>query len=445
MPVSEASAEDAPGGFLESPRTAQGRPLLKRSEINSFLPDRGRFTFPKPYRTEAVRLTNPSDCGGSDCVAYVGYSVWRNTNNHVGQDEMLILVGLRRDRGGPGPSIVRYDKRTDRVEPPEPLFGPDDALSYSYAEGWYFSGTLPNALYIESGAKLLRYDVEKKTSETVFDAQALLGTGNRILQSNSSDDDRVHSATLKQGSRNLGCVVYREDINDITYFPAQGSMDECQIDRGGKWLVIKENVDGVAGLDNRVIDVETLEERLLLDQDGAAGHSDMGHGYMIATDNYFNKPNTQRLWKFDNRNLRGTTVYHNNDWFVAAPDHITHTNSLPGLPPEEQFACGSSANVNNSAHANEIICFRLDGTGVDETLVVAPVMTNKNSSGGDFDYGKQPKGNLDVTGKYFVWSSNMASNRLDIFVVKVPDHLLLSQPVIEFDPRDTLFSNGFEQ
>jgi hypothetical protein len=35
-----------------------------------------------------------------------------------------------------------------------------------------------------------------------------------------------------------------------------------------------------------------------------------------------------------------------------------------------------------------------------------------------------PKGNLDVTGQYFIWSSNVGGNRLDAFIVKVPAQLL---------------------
>ena len=59
-------------------------------------------------------------------------------------------------------------------------------------------------------------------------------------------------------------------------------------------------------------------------------------------------------------------------------------------------------------------------------LVVAPVMTNLNApGGGSDDYVKRPKGNLDVTGQYFIWTSNAGGNRLDAFLVKVPGQRLL--------------------
>lgn len=43
------------------------------------------------------------------------------------------------------------------------------------------------------------------------------------------------------------------------------------------------------------------------------------------------------------------------------------------------------------------------------------------------DYHRQPKGNLDVTGEWFVWTTNTGGigNRLDAFIVKVPKGLLM--------------------
>jgi hypothetical protein len=35
------------------------------------------------------------------------------------------------------------------------------------------------------------------------------------------------------------------------------------------------------------------------------------------------------------------------------------------------------------------------------------------------------KGNLDVTGGYFIWTTNMGGDRLDAFIVKVPANLLM--------------------
>src|SRR5688572_19832130 len=91
-------AAAASGGFVESATSTAYRAPLSAAEIASFVPPRGRFTFPAPYSTVGVRITNESDCGGGDCVNYAGYSYWRNINNHVGSDTMLIALGLARDR-----------------------------------------------------------------------------------------------------------------------------------------------------------------------------------------------------------------------------------------------------------------------------------------------------------------------------------------------------------
>ena len=86
---------------------------------------------------------------------------------------------------------------------------------------------------------------------------------------------------------------------------------------------------------------------------------------------------------------------------------------------KQQFACGSSAD--RGVVQNELVCFRLD-TSYDQ-LVVAPIMTNLDAPGGGTDYAKTPKGNLDISGKYFIWTSNLGGNRLDAFLVKVPSQL----------------------
>ena len=97
---------------MDSSTAAGLRPKLSAGQIQSFMPQRGMFTFPAPYSTTGIRLTNSSDCGGQDCVLSVGYSYWSNINNHVGSDTMLIFLGLERRRGGGGPTLFSFNKKT---------------------------------------------------------------------------------------------------------------------------------------------------------------------------------------------------------------------------------------------------------------------------------------------------------------------------------------------
>ena len=260
----------ASGGFLESATRTGVRPKGAAT-----LPDRGRFMFLAPYNTIGVRLTNAADCGGAgkDCVNDVGYAYWRNSNNQVGANTMLIVVTLDRARGGNGPTLFGYDKTTDAVTVLGPLFNGTRPLSWATGEGWYFSATKPTALYDNDARTLYRYDVLGRTLESVFDVTTRFGPNRYLWQTHSSNDDRVHSATVRASNTYamLGCMVYRESTREFSYFPAIGDFDECQIDKSSRWLLIKENVDGVSGEDNRIIDLEAGAETLLLDEQGAAG------------------------------------------------------------------------------------------------------------------------------------------------------------------------------
>jgi hypothetical protein len=430
LPGPIAAQSPATGGFVESATSTSVRSLLTASEIQGLLPARGAFVFPAPYLTQAVRITNATDCGGADCVDYVGYSYWRNMNNHAGSAAMYIFVTLDRARGGGGPTLFSLDKASDALTKVGPLFSASSALSWATGEGWYFSGTRPTALYLNDGPALKRYDVVSKVFETVFDVSTqpgIFGANRIVWQLHSSNDDKVHSSTLKDGTTfaDLGCFAYQEDIRRFSYFPIRSTSsayDECQVDKSGRWLLIKENVDGLQGEDNRIIDLSSGTETTLLDQNGAAGHSDNGYGYMVAADNWDAHPNAIKLWRFGQNPLQGRLVYHNMDWNVSAPNHASHANAKPGIAPEQQYMCGSGANRTNTNRANEIICFPLDGSL--RVLVVAAVMTELNAAGGGDDYSKMPKGNMDLTGQYFIWTSNMRGNRLDAFLVRVPSQVL---------------------
>ncbi|MDO9318383.1 MAG: hypothetical protein Q7V56_09300 [Gammaproteobacteria bacterium] len=418
------SAQPARGGFLETPNKSAVRTLIDASALRSFIPQRGVFRFPAPYNSDAVRLTNATDCAGNDCVNYAGYSYWRNMNNHVGKESMLIFLGLDQTRGGKGPTLFEFNKVSGELKDLGPLFPSRNHLSWATGEGWYFSATLPTTLYINDGPRIVRFDVITEEMRTVVDISDQLGSGVVLTQMHTSDNDRVHSATVRDSGnyRVLGCMAYEEDGRQYHYYPITQDFDECQVDRSGEWLVVKANLDGRDGEDNLVVNLRTGDERIIRDKDGAAGHSDMGHGYMIAADNWASDANTWKLWDFNEKSLKGKRVYYNKDWNVFAPAHVSHTNAQSGVAPSQQYACGSSINRSKGIHANEVVCFNMDGSST--SLVVAPLMTDLDAPGGDNEYARYAKGNLDITGRYFLWTSNMGGSRLDAFIVHVPGHLL---------------------
>lgn len=414
----------APGGFVEKAGSAI-RPRWSTGELHDFVPEyRGKFTFPSPYDTEAVRLTAAEDCDGADCLWPLGDSYWRNMNNHVGSNEMLIVLGLDRARGGTGPTLFSYDKLSDVVTNRGALFAPGHRLNSASAAGWYFSATRPTTLYVNDGTKMLRYDVASRTTEIVFDIATQFGEDREVWRMSSSYYDDVHAATvrLKGANVRLGCLVYMEITGQLLYYPKAGDLDECQIDKSGRFLMIFEQLDGHNGVDDRIIDLSTgAEERHLSRPDGGTlGQHDMGFGYAIGQDRDNRLPNATLTWNLFPAGP-GPVDHFNYDRELVQAQHISHTNAQPGLPKEQQFACGSNADRMTYAQ-NEILCFKLDGSLAQ--LVVAPVMTDLDAGGGRSDDEKAPKGNLDVTGQYFIWTTNVGGNRLDAFVVKVPSHLL---------------------
>ncbi len=413
------------GGFVESATAAGLRPRMSAGEIQVFIPARGQFKFPAPYFTTGVRLTNSSDCGGSDCVIPVGYSYWRNTNNHIGSDTMLVFLTLERTKGGGGPNLFSYNKVTGNTQNLGPLFSLDSPYRWRTGEGWYFSATQPTTLYMNDGSRMLRYDVITHVFETVYEVSS-----NRYLwQMHSSGNDRVHSATLRDSNsyEMLGCVVFSQDTGQMLFYPHKGDFDECQIDKSGRWLLIKENIDGRNGEDNLIIDPQTGNEQILLDENGAAGHSDMGYGYMVMEDNFYFLPGAVRVIQFDQEyNHNDGLVYQLSSW-SSGLGHISHSNAKPGVPISDQMACSSNASRLNLPRVNEIVCYRLDGSL--NALIVAPNLVDLNASGGGSDdYNKFPKGNLDVTGEYFIWTANAGTNRIDAFIVRIPQMMLGLNP-----------------
>jgi hypothetical protein len=434
------------GGFVETAGSPALRPRFTPQQIQAFLPAngaRGAFAFPAPYNTTGIRLTNDSDCAdGQDCFWYAGYSYWRNINNHAGSADMYIFLGTDRNRGGAGPVLLRYNKVTDEVQPLGALFDQASPYSFSTGEGWYFSATQPTTLYtfLVGQPTLRRYNVALRQ----FDATPALDlracpkrwvcppAAVSITQPHSSDNDLVHAATVQNADwARLGCVVYEAAFRRFRYYGTPGGyvFDECHVDKSGQWLLLHES-RLAGGRRNRIVDLRAGRITTIEDVNGALGHMDMGFGYAVGADTYSSLPNATILLKFPaTRTQRpvGPTVHFNKRWDIAAANHIAHGNARPGVPPEQQYACGSNAS-RVADMADEIVCFPLDAArnpdGSLSVVVVAQVMTDLDAPGGGDvdgdDYEQTPKGNLDVTGRYFLWTTNLGGGRLDAFIVKIP-------------------------
>jgi hypothetical protein len=438
--IAAAPPPPSTGGLLEKAGSPSLRARFTAPQIQAFLPPggaKGKFNFPAPYNTQAVRLTNAQDCGGgNDCLWYVGYSYWRNINNHVGSTDMYIFLGTDTNRGGIGPVLLRYDKTTDAAQNLGALFDQSSPYHWSTGEGWYFSATQPSKLYtfLVGGTQLRRFDIFTRQfdSTPAVDLAACPrpsvcpSNATYLTQPHSSDDDRVHSASVQNGNwQRIGCVVSRP--SGFLYYGTPGGMvfDECHIDKSGRWLILLMNRNNGSRI-NRIVDIQTGKQTTIDGTDGALGHLDTGYGYAVGADNYNSLPNATILLKFPVQSTKrpiGPVVHYNKRWDIAAANHVAHGNAS-SAPGESQYACGSNASTTPDM-ADEIVCFSLNANrnmdGSLDVLVVGQVMTDLYASGGGTDdYAKRPKGNLDVTGRYFIWTTNLGGNRLDAFIVKIP-------------------------
>jgi hypothetical protein len=253
-----------------------------------------------------------------------------------------------------------------------------------------------------------------------------------ITQAHSSDDDLVHSATVQDANwQRIGCVVYQTAARRFQYFAPQKryALDECHVDKSGRWLMLLETrADGSRR--NRVVDLVTRKSRTIDDVNGGLGHLDMGYGYAIGADTFSPLPNATIRLDFPVATTTrpiGPMVHFNNRWDVAAANHIAHGNARPLLNGERPYACGSNASRVGDV-ADEVVCFFADGAtnadGALDVLVIAQVLTDLDAAGGNDvdgdDYEQTPKGNLDVTGRYFLWTTNLGGGRLDAVLVKIP-------------------------
>jgi hypothetical protein len=224
-----------------------------------------------------------------------------------------------------------------------------------------------------------------------------------------------HSATvfrvIDEGTwPKIGIIVYDElKPQPWKFRPVTGILDECQISKDGRWLLIKEKLQkddsgAIKDLDDNIlINLETNKERVILDQNGAAGHSDNGYNYIVGADNYQDLA-VWTLRMFDpNLEPQGKTIFQTN-WKEQVL-HVSHCNAVPYINGDfsKQWVLGSG-------QLQDIIRIPLDGSF--DAKIVAP----KLGSGDDYDF--YPKASVDPYGEYCFWTA-FINGRFDIFMARI--------------------------
>jgi hypothetical protein len=363
------------------------------------LPARGPFTFPAPYHTLGIRITNDAD----GTILPRTYSYWPNVN--TGRRILRVFLGTDR-----GPQWWEVDTSSHEVSPRGLIFPAGHPLSASTAEGWYWDWMDPDLLYCADDKHLYRYDFGTQELETVVDITPFDWMGRFALRQWHTGGTR-HSATVRQVVDEgawpaLGTVVYDEGACQQPWRWVtklwEHTLDESQVDRAGQWLQIKETPSGQPGEDDRILNLATGEERIITDLEGAPGHSDCGYGYLVGADNQQTLA-TWRLWPCDSLQSR---VILTTPW-EAQVIHVSHCNARPGSP-ETQWVLGSGT-------MPDLVMIPLDGSM--RTRAVAPSMCT------GVDYDNLPRASLDPAGEYGCWLATPEGRR-DAFLVQIPAHKL---------------------
>lgn len=313
---------------------------------------------PIPGRGRVIRVTDERD---GDIRPRM-YSYWANA---FIQDDVAAIVFCS------GPRFFRVSLISGNVERLGPL------VNYTgETEGWYWSPT--GKLYIPNGAQLHRVDpFNPADDEVVLDISAT-HPGCDLWQAHSSDDGRVHSATVRRivsdgPYQKFATVAVRNGVTHVIH--AVKDLDESQVDRSGEFVLIKE------GDDNRIVNLVSGQDVVLADADGALGHSDCGAGVVVGEDN-----------------IRGACMWMNlRDVNDRRPLFSTWNMGYVSLRAGVCLHSGDAM----------LDLVALDGSGL------TPVLAHGNRG---TDYDDRVKANLDPTGRVACYMSNVYGRR-DVFLV----------------------------
>ena len=355
-------------------------------------------------------------------------------SNSTGLNTMWIMVGLK---GNGGPTLYKLDKTTDTVTKIGPIF--TDSNASQTGETMYFSHTMPNALYyVNSSLNSLNYiDVVTHVEKQVFNVNDY-HSGDHIFQCSTSFNDQVSACTLEDSSYNVqGCIVYSQS-KGFKEIPLT-SLNECNVGAAGAFVLIDDNNSVCApecDNDTIIVDLSNMNQTRISNKLGGGGHYAMGYGYYTQNMNWDSTYNSVKLWNYKTVPTPVGDVW-DQPWSTACnynptvcgggPSHPSWLNAVPAsvTPIAQQYVCDSTLRTVAKPFSDKVFCYTLDAAtpaAQKKALVVAPIMSGSGNTGcGSTAYDNSPKGNIDPTGHYFIWSANLDSNtNCQVFIVKIP-------------------------
>jgi hypothetical protein len=360
------------------------------------LPEPGETFVDPTFGTRILRVTGPQD-GPRNQHAY---SYWPSFN----QDNTHFLI----DRSG-RPTLYRFDPGELKILGSRPVFSgrtPDGSTP-----GWedvIFSGRDPDLLFCHSGLKLWCYRIRTGEYKLVKDFSKELPPGHLHQMSKSLDDHTFGFSRQDPRYKVVGYLVWKRDADQIVLRQDTENLDEIQVDKSGRFCVIKTGRQGKGVVEVRLADLGTGKIEDLVDNgpDYAPGHSDNGHGTVVGADNWQNRVTFRQLATphqlrtvFDLKN-DWSQDYHismladNEDWVLLS---FYVGNNLPssGVFRGEivQVATDGSARVRRLAHHRSIVR----------------------------EYWDSPRATISRDGRFVLFTSNWeGTGQRDVLILEVP-------------------------
>jgi hypothetical protein len=340
----------------------------------------GRHFIDGDFGSRAIQVTSASD--GKAC--YNAYSYWPSFN----KDSTKFFIACDEK-----PVLYSFDPINFKIISKQDLFAAGANPDWQDA---IWSGTSANILYAQRGLKLWAYNTASRTYALVKDFSGEL-PGKYLWQMSKSVDDSRFAFTLEDVNNNYARTAYMvwdKTQDKIIYQRAVSALDEVQLDKSGRYLVVKTGVEGKGKVRMTVVDLNTQTATDLLDN---------GLGTLLGYDNWNNSFTIRNL--SDPHNYK-TIFSLGNDWTQAA--HISF------LGNDENWALVSlytPGGLKAGKYHDEIILVSTNGSGKVKELVKTHSVIK--------DYWDTPRANISRDGKFVIFSSNWDSLRRDVYLLKV--------------------------
>lgn len=349
------------------------------------------------FGSTIMRVTDESDC--SSCST--NYSYWPTFNS----DNTRLMFSAS---GGDG-RVLDFDPVAfQRVGTSRALFpSPAPGGGTPFQEDAIWSGLDPDVVFAHEGPRLWAYNVVTQSYALLRDFSEEV-PGQYLWQMSRTPDDNVFAAACRDSSTYAytGFIAWQRDTNTVLIHQNAASLDEVQVDKSGRYLVIKTGMQGRGAIEVRIADLTlgTIVGDLVDDgPDYAPGHSDNGMGSVIGADNWLNRITYRQL---ATPHTVVPLLESGNDW--------TQANHLSALADDEDWFLISQYGPPDGLFHQEIFQVSTDGN--------QRVRRHAHHRSVIHGYEDMPRANISRDGCFAAFTSNWGdSGRRDVFIVKLSE------------------------